>query len=237
LFAGFSARAVQTVLNVLEGVAASSGAVFNLLSMLMITPIVAFYFIRDWDHMVARVHTYIPRRFMPTVQAQFSAIDTTLAAYLRGQIEVMCVLAVYYAIALSIIGVPYALILALLSGVFIIIPYLGTLLSTGLAVGVAYLHFPELSPVWWTLGVYLAGQVLESQILTPKLIGQSVGLHPLWVIFGLLAGGALFGFVGVLLALPITAVIGVVVGFWMQRYQQSSYYHTAPPAPPPTDAA
>jgi predicted PurR-regulated permease PerM len=228
LATGISANAADAALGVLKNIAQSGGALLNVLSLLMITPVVCFYFIRDWDNLVAHVNRLLPGRYAQTIREQARIIDQTLSAYLRGQTHVMLLLAAYYALALSIIGVPYALIIGVISGLLILIPYVGTLVSNALAVGVAYAHFPELTPVMITFSVYVFGQVVESQLLVPKLIGAQVGLHPLWVLFGLLAGGTLFGFVGVLIAVPATAVIGVLVKCALLHYQRTAFYGKTP---------
>ncbi len=220
-----SERAYAAGTNLVSTLAASGMAVINLLALLIITPVVCFYLIRDYDKIVVHLDALLPRKYRETIHAQMRAIDQTLSAYLRGQLEVMVILALYYAVSLAVLGVPYALILALVSGVMILIPYVGTMVSMGLAVGVAYSHSAAHEYlVLWTLGIYLIGQFLEGQILVPTLIGEHVGLHPLWVLFGLLAGGVLFGFVGVLLAVPITAVIGVLTKFALARYRMSTLY-------------
>ncbi|MBN8544161.1 MAG: AI-2E family transporter [Alphaproteobacteria bacterium] len=212
--------------DVLKSVMVSSAAALNLASMLLITPIVCFYLLRDWDKMVASIDRLLPRAHAATIREQVVLIDSTLSGYLRGQVLVMVMLTIYYALTLSIIGIPFSLILALIAGLFIIIPYVGTLVSTVLAVGISYMHF---GLEWQTLsviGIYMVGQILESQILTPKVIGDRVGLHPLWMVFGMLAGAVLLGFAGVLLAVPITAVIGVLVRFAVGRYLECPFYTT-----------
>lgn len=212
---------------VLKGLMVSGGAALNLASLLFITPIVCFYLLRDWDKMVAAIDHLLPRAYADTIREQVQLIDATLAGYLRGQVMVMAILAVYYAIALTVIGVKFSLVLALIAGVFIIIPYVGTLVSTLLAVGLAYMQFGMEWQTIATISVYLVGQMLEQQVLTPKVIGDRVGLHPLWMVFGMLAGAVLLGFAGVLLAVPITAVVGVLVRFAISRYLQSNFYKQA----------
>lgn len=213
--------------NVIKDVMASSAAALNLASMLLITPIVCFYLLRDWDKMVASIDRLLPRAHAATIREQVTLIDSTLSGYLRGQVMVMAMLTAYYALALSIIGIPFSLILALIAGLFIIIPYVGTLVSTALAVGIAYMHFALEWQTMSVIGIYVVGQILESQILTPKVIGDRVGLHPLWMVFGMLAGAVLLGFAGILLAVPITAVIGVLVRFAVGRYLESQFYNNA----------
>lgn len=206
------------------GVAGSGIAAINVVSLLFLTPIVCFYLLRDWDRMVAAINRLLPRAYADTIREQCREIDETLAGYLRGQVTVMFILTIYYAIALTIIGIKFPIILALMAGLFIIIPYVGTLVSTGLAVGISYMEFGLEWQTVSVLAVYFVGQVMEQQILTPQIIGERVGLHPLWMLFGMLAGAVLLGFVGVLLAVPITAVAGVLVRFAVERYLESPFY-------------
>ncbi|MFZ4125274.1 MAG: AI-2E family transporter [Rickettsiales bacterium] len=213
--------------NVIKSVMVSSAAALNLASMLLITPIVCFYLLRDWDKMVASIDRLLPRAYAATIREQVLLIDSTLSGYLRGQVTVMAMLSIYYAITLSIVAVPFSLILAFIAGLFIIIPYVGTLISTALAVGIAYMNFGFEWQTMAVIGIYVVGQILESQILTPKVIGDRVGLHPLWMVFGMLAGAVLLGFAGVLLAVPITAVLGVLVRFAVGRYLESPFYTSA----------
>lgn len=205
-------------------VLASGGALLNVLSLLLITPLVSFYLLLDWDKGVARVNQLLPLAYAPTIRRLAREINATLAGYLRGQLYVMLILAVFYVSLLSILGLKFSLIIGVLAGFMVIVPYLGTLVSTTLGLIVAYGQYELTTPFWVVALVFGLGQVLESQILTPKVIGNRVGLHPLWLLFGMLAGGVLLGFVGVLLAVPITAVISVLVKFALSIYLESSLY-------------
>ncbi len=215
-------------LTVLAGsVLASAAGVLNVMGLLLITPIVCFYFIRDWTGVMQRSDHLLPRVYAPTIREQLRKINLTLAAYLRGQLTVMLLLAVFYAIIFSILGLRYGILLGVLAGLLVIIPYIGTWVSIALGLAVAYSQF-GISPTFWImLGVYGFGQAIESQVLTPKIVGDKVGVHPLWLLFGMLAGGVLLGFVGVLLAVPLTAVISVLVKFVIERYLRSSLYNDA----------
>lgn len=208
----------------LLGVLASSGALLNVLSLLLITPVVAFYLLRDWDRALARLNTLLPLAYAPTIRALARDINRTLSGYLRGQLYVMLLLAGYHVIGLTLAGLNYSLIIGVLAGVLIIIPYLGVFIAALIGMIVAYSQY-EFGTQFWVIGaVFVIGQTIESQILTPKIIGDRVGLHPLWMLFGMLAGGVLLGFVGVLLAVPITAVISVLVKFVIGLYLDSSLY-------------
>jgi predicted PurR-regulated permease PerM len=219
-----TAKAVTAASALLQRLMVSGGALLNLLSLLFITPIVCFYLLRDWDKIVASVDRLLPRAHAPVIREQCRIIDDTLAGYLRGQVTVMLILAIYYAVTLGIIGVNFSLVIALITAISIIIPYVGTLISFSLALGVTYLGFGLEWQFWAVAAVYVAGQVMEQQFLTPNIVGRSVGLHPLWMLFGMLAGAVTMGFVGILLAVPITAVIGVLVRFFIGRYLASPLY-------------
>lgn len=203
---------------------ASGAALINLVSLLVLTPVVSFYMLRDWDKVVAKVDELLPLAYADTIREQIAIIDDTISGFIRGTLNVMIVLGTFYAIALSVVGLDFAIIIGLIGGVMIIIPYAGTFISGLAAVGMAYLQFDTLPPVLIVLGIFVIGQMLEGYVLTPKLVGEKVGLHPLWLIFGMLAGATLFGFVGIFLAVPVTAVVGVLVRFAMQQYKQSDYY-------------
>lgn len=202
----------------------STGAIINLVSMLLITPITSFYLLRDWDRIVAKIDDYLPRQYAETIREQIDKIDHVIAGFLRGTFNVAIILAVFYMLSLSFAGLNYALIIGLIGGFAIIIPYIGTFCSGVLAVGMAIAQFNSIDPILIVAAIFVAGQVIEGNVLTPKLVGDKVGLHPVWIIFGLLAGGTLLGFVGVLLAVPISAAIGVLVRFALQRYKESDYY-------------
>lgn len=212
---------------VATSVLASAASILNVLALLLITPIVCFYAIRDWDSVLAKLDNLLPRVYAPTIRKQLHQINMTLAAYLRGQLTVMLLLAVFYAVCFTILSLKYAILLGLLAGLLVIIPYIGTWVALGLGAAVAYGQFGLTTPFWIVLGVYGVGQFLESQILTPKIVGDKVGVHPLWLLFGMLAGGVLLGFVGVLLAVPLTAVISVLVKFLVERYLHSTLYTDA----------
>ncbi len=209
------------------GVVQSGLVIVNLVSLLVITPVVAFYLLRDWDVLTARVDRLLPRKYAETIRAQLKEIDRILAGFVRGQFNVMVILGTFYAIALSVVGLPFGALIGIVAGLLIIIPYIGAFVGTALAIGVALVQFDDTWHVASVCSVFVLGQIAESYYLTPTLVGNRVGLHPAWVIFGMLAGGTLFGFVGILLAVPVTAVIGVLVRFAVEQYLASSLYDAA----------
>lgn len=206
----------------------------NVLSILVITPIVSFYLLRDWDKMVATIDSWLPREQAPTIREQMAAIDRTLAAFVRGQGTVCLILGVFYAIGLSLAGLDFGLVIGLFAGLISFVPFVGSTLGAILSVGLAAAQFDSWQPVAIIAGIFLAGQLIEGNFLTPNLVGDAVGLHPVWVIFALLAGGALFGFLGVLLAVPVAAVIGVLTRFALEHYLASPLHLHG--IPPPDDA-
>lgn len=226
---GSSKTIASAVGKVTQGLLSSGAALVNLVSLIVITPIVAFYLLRDWDRIVAHIDGLLPRRHAATIREQAALMDRTLSGYIRGVLNVMLVLGSFYAVSLSVIGLDFAVLIGMFGGLMFIIPYLGTFLSGMAAVGMAYLQFDSWEPVLATLAVFTAGQMMEGYFLTPKLVGDKIGLHPLWLIFGMLAGAALFGFVGIFLAIPVTALLGVLIRFAVQQYKHSAYYEPDTP--------
>ncbi|MDX1974692.1 MAG: AI-2E family transporter [Rickettsiales bacterium] len=213
--------------NFITGLLQSGMAVVTVMSLLLITPVVTFYLLRDWDRLVARLHDLLPRPYEATIRQQLLIIDRTLAGFIRGQLNVCLLLAVFYAVGLSLTGLKFAILIGMMSGFMLILPYIGAVFSAIVALTVAFFQFGNWHDMAFVLGVYMAGQVLEGALITPKLVGDKVGLHPVWIIFGMLAGGALFGFVGILIAVPFTAVVGVVIRFAIEQYLRSGYYSGA----------
>jgi len=200
-------------------------ALVQLFSLIVVTPVVAFYLLYDWHRMLRAVDGWIPRRQRDTVHQLAREVDATISGYVRGQTAVCVVLGLFYAIALTLSGLKFGLLIGLISGAITFIPYVGSLTGLVLSVGVAVAQFwPQYVPVVIVLGIFLVGQFLEGNVLSPKLVGESVGLHPVWVIFALLAFGYLFGFVGLLVAVPVAATIGVLCRFALGRYLESSFY-------------
>ncbi|MCH9020891.1 MAG: AI-2E family transporter [Proteobacteria bacterium] len=222
--AGFAERIVGWVFGLGRELLESGLAIVNLLALLFITPIVTFYLLRDWDRIVARFDSLLPRAQAEVIRTQCRLIDETLAAFVRGQGLVCLILGAFYAAGLMLVGLDFGLIVGLSAGLLSFIPYVGAIAGFVVGVTLALLQFDEPLRVGLVVAVFVVGQVAEGNLLTPKLVGERVGLHPVWVIFGVLAGATLFGFVGVLLALPVTAVIGVVVRFAADRYQASALF-------------
>jgi predicted PurR-regulated permease PerM len=209
----------------LQGVLSSAAGVVNILVFLVVAPVVAFYLLLDWDRMVARIDDLLPRDHAPVIRDLARQIDRTLASFVRGQGTVCLILGTFYAVALMVIGLQFGLVVGLVAGLLTFIPYVGALVGGALSIGLALFQFWG---EWWSIIavalVFQAGQLVEGNILTPKLVGSSVGLHPVWLIFALSAFGSLFGFVGMLVAVPVAAVIGVLVRYALERYREGLLY-------------
>ena len=214
----YAGDAIGWIGGVLAGLLSGGLALFKLASLLIITPVVSFYLLRDWDRIIAHMNSLLPPGHASTIRGLTAEIDDTIAGFVRGQANVCLILGFYYGIALSLAGLESGLLVGFGAGLISFIPYVGA--SVGLVVGVAIAiaQFSDWLPVFLVAGIFIVGQVLESYVLTPKLVGDRVGLHPVWIIFALLAGGALFDFTGVLLAVPAAAVIGVLARFGQARY-------------------
>ncbi len=204
-------------------------ALFNVISLAVVTPVVSFYLLRDWPRIVARVDGWLPRRYAGVLRAQAREVDRILSAWVRGQAVCCLVLALFYASGLSLVGLDLGLIVGMASGVLSFIPYVGTISGAVMSIGLALAQFPHWTGVALVAAVFVAGNLLEGYVIYPRFLGDRVELHAVWVIFALFAGGAAFGFVGVLLAVPVAAVIGVLSRFWLRRYLGSPLYLDPPP--------
>ena len=200
-------------------------ALVSIFSLVVVTPVVAFYLIYDWHHMIRTVDGWVPLHQRDTVRALALEIDAAISGFLRGQTGVCLILGSFYALALTLAGLNFGLLIGLISGLITFIPYVGSMTGLVLSFGVAVAQFwPNYGSILMVLGIFLVGQFVEGNVLSPKLVGESVGLHPVWLIFALLAFGYLFGFVGLLVAVPLAATIGVLTRFALHRYLRSSFY-------------
>jgi len=204
-------------------------AIFDVLTLVFITPLVAFYVLRDWEHLTKTIDRALPRKHYAVIREQLNRIDQTLAGFVRGQSLVCLSLGTIYATGLTLVGLDFGVAIGLTAGILSFIPYVGSsfVLVTGLVLGAV--QFGDWAHVVGILVVFTIGQIMEGYVLTPKLVGDRVGLHPVWIMFGLFAGASLLGFLGMLIAVPVSAVIGVLVRFAMQQYQASAYYRDDQP--------
>ena len=198
--------------------------VLGWMANIILTPVVAFYMLRDWDHFVAYINDLLPRNTEPTISRLAKESDDVLGAFLRGQLLVMLSLATIYTVGLWMVGVEFALLIGLFAGLLSFVPYLGLILGVvvaGLAVMFQTQDYTDLMLVFLVFGI---AQMIEAMLLTPLLVGERIGLHPVTVIFAVLAGGQLFGFFGVLLALPIAAILAVIMRHLHSSYKESHIY-------------
>ena len=222
-------RAAVWLAAILTSILSGGLALVNVLSLLVVTPIVAFYMLNDWDHMVAKVDGWLPRDHHNTIRALARQIDETMAGFIRGQGTVCLSLGLFYAIALSFAGLNFGLLIGLGAGLLSFIPYVGTIVGGVLAVGMALIQFwPGWAQILIVVAIFIAGQFIEGNFLSPYLVGNRIGLHPVWLMFALFAFGYLFGFVGLLLAVPLAAAVGVLMRFGLQQYMKSPLYLGVP---------
>jgi predicted PurR-regulated permease PerM len=223
-------KATGWVATFLQSVWSGGMALVNVVSLLIVTPIVAFYLLADWDHLVAKVDSWVPRDHVEEVRAIARDINTTMAGFIRGQGTVCLLLGLFYAVGLSLAGLKFGLAIGMGAGLLSFIPYVGAIVGGVLAIGVGLVQFwPDYPSVLIIIGIFVAGQFLEGNFLSPKLVGGSIGLHPVWLMFALFAFSYLFGFVGLLLAVPLAAAMGVLVRYGLGRYIGSRLYMGAEP--------
>ena len=211
--------------SLLSSLVSSGQTLIDIVGLFIVTPVVAFYMLLDWDRMVARIDSWIPRDHLGTVRKIAADVDLAVAGFVRGQGTVCLILGIFYAIGLTVVGLNFGLLIGLFTGLIGFIPYVGSTIGLILSVGVAVVQFwPDWHWVVVVAAIFFAGQFVEGNILQPNLVGKSVGLHPVWLMFALFAFGALFGFVGLLVAVPAAAAVGVLVRFALSRYLESPMY-------------
>lgn len=227
----WAGQALAVAGSVAGQVARRGVALINLLALLFITPVVTFYLLRDWEKVIGAIDGALPLDHADTIRKLARESNAAIAGYLRGQALVCIALGSIYAIGLSLVGLQFGLVIGLIAGAISFIPFVGTFVGATMALGMALAQFP---PDWFGVAkvaaVFLFGQTMEGNVLSPKLVGDRVGLHPVWIMFALLAGGSLFGFVGILIAVPTAAVIGVIVRHLLGRYRESAIYRGGNPA-------
>ncbi|WPP05457.1 AI-2E family transporter [Methylocella tundrae] len=225
-------QAAQWAGTFVKSIWSSGAALIGLLSLLVLTPVVTFYMLLDWDKMIATVDSLVPLRHRQTVRELAREIDAAMAGFLRGQSLVCLFLGLWYGVGLSLVGLNFGLLIGISAGLLSFIPYVGSLTALVLSSVVALVQgWPEWKLLAMALAVVLAGQFLEGNVLSPKLVGESVGLHPVWLIFALLGFGSLFGFTGLITAVPLAAAVGVILRFAVRRYRESKLYKGIDAAP------
>ena len=217
--AGFLTGLLQSLWN-------GGQVVVSILSVLVISPVVAAYMLVDWDRMIARIDAWLPLRHRETVRTLARRMDDAVSGFVRGQVLVCLAMAAFYGLGLALVGLEFGLLIGVMAGLLGIIPYVG--FGSGLIVGLAVAlvqYWPDWHGIALVVAVFMVGQGLEGWILTPNWVGRSVGLHPVWLLFALFAFGSLFGFVGMLVAVPAAASIGVLARFALDQYLASSLHH------------
>ncbi|MHA1527499.1 MAG: AI-2E family transporter [Alphaproteobacteria bacterium] len=218
-------RAEGWSVSVLQGLWSGGLAVIDFAALVVITPVVAFYLLYDWDRMITGIDASLPRQHRATIHRLMGELDRVLAGFVRGQLSVCAILGAFYAVALSLIGLQFGLLIGAFAGLISFIPFVGSILGGLVSIGVAVVQFwDEPVMIAAVAAVFVAGQAVEGNILTPKLVGGKVGLHPVWLMFALSAFGSLFGFVGLLVAVPAAASIGVFGRFLIERYKDGQLY-------------
>ena len=213
------------MLTLIQGLWTGGQALISVFSLLVITPVVAFYILNDWYSMVHKVDSWLPVRHRATIRDIARQMDGAIAGFVRGQSLVCLILGSFYAVSLTMTGLNFGFVIGFVSGIITFIPYVGSLTGLVLAGGVAIVQFfPDYSMIAIVIGIFVFGQFVEGYILSPKLVGDSVGLHPVWLMFALLAFGYLLGFLGLLLAVPLAAAVGVLVRFAINQYLESPLY-------------
>jgi predicted PurR-regulated permease PerM len=228
LVSGQAGAMLSFLVGALSHIVGGGFALFNVLSLLVVTPVVSFYLLRDWPSVLARVDSWVPRRYQTVVRAQAREVDRILSAWVRGQAMCCLLLALFYALGLSLVGLDLGLVVGLAAGTLSFIPYVGSITGAVTAIGLAFAQFPTWGGVIRVVAVFVIGQILEGYVIYPRFLGDRVELPAVWVIFALFAGGAAFGFLGVMLAVPVAATVGVLARFWLQRYLRSPLYLDPP---------
>lgn len=224
-FSEFLKEGAGWLTGLLRSVWSGGQAILDIAGLFIVTPVVAFYLLYDWDRMVEKVNSWLPRDNAEIIRSLASEINAALAGFVRGQGLVCLLLGGFYAIGLSLAGLNFGLLIGILAGLLSFIPYVGSITGFLLSIGVALVQFwPDYLNIALVAVIFAAGQFLEGNVLQPRLVGRSVGLHPVWLMFALFAFGSLFGFVGLLVAVPLAAAVGVLVRFALERYLQSSFY-------------
>jgi len=216
--AGWAGKLVQ-------GIISEGAALIDVVTLVVVTPVVAFYFLRDWPLLTSTVDDHLPRKQYAPIRGILKDINTALSGFIRGQALVCLCLGFIYSVGLSLAGLKYGATIGIIAGVLSFVPYVGSTFVLVSSLILAFIQFDNYVHIGFVFLVFLVGQTLEGYVLTPKLVGDRVGLHPVWVLFALFAGGSLLGFVGVIIAVPVAAIAGVLVRFVLRQYRTSSFFH------------
>jgi putative permease len=226
----------QTFYNLINNIFISVTSIFNnfwdytkstisILIMIILVPIISFYLLLNWQYIIESIQSLFPKRYKNVINDLLEKMDLLLSAYIRGQLNICIILACYYSLALNIIGLEFAFLIGLISGFILIMPFVGILIALSSALIVSYLTFDDYTHLSYILGIYLFGHIIEAYFLAPKIIGNNLGLNPVWILFAVLTGASSFGFVGALIAVPTAGILKVIVIFLIQTYKKSKFYN------------
>lgn len=223
-FSSYTGDMVNFIGKVVGQVVSSGFAILDILAVLVLTPIVAFYLMRDWPKITAKVDSLLPKQHAPAIHRELRNVDRMIAGFIRGQAMVSLCLAVIYSVGLSLVGLKYGMVLGLITGIISFIPIVGTALGIIASLTLAFIQFDSFTGVLMVVLVFFIGQMLDGNFLTPKLVGDSVGLHPVWIMFAIMAGGKLLGVLGVVLAVPLAGTLAILLRLGLERYRASRYF-------------
>ena len=218
-------QAAGQLTNVINSLWTSGKALFGFVSALLITPVVTFFLLKDWNRLVGNIDGWLPRDHAPVIRLLARRINRSIHGFIHGQVTISIFIGVFYAIALTIVGLKYGLLIGITAGLLNIIPFLGSLVGFLISIAMAIVQYsPEWQPILYVAAIFAFGQLIDTNVLTPKIIGDKVRLHPVWLIFALIVSGYVAGLFGMLLAIPIAAAIGVLVRYFLERYLASALY-------------
>ncbi|MDX1921814.1 MAG: AI-2E family transporter [Alphaproteobacteria bacterium] len=229
-FSQYTTDVVNFVGRMVGNVVTSSMALLDILALIVLTPVIAFYLMRDWQGMLSKVNSYLPVRHAPAIRQELHNIDMMIAGFIRGQALVSLALASFYSITLSLAGLKYGMVIGLISGLLSFIPIVGTLIGIITSLIMAFIQFDNMNSILMVGAIFAIAQILDGYFLTPKLVGDRVGLHPVWIIFAVLAGGKLFGAIGIIIAVPLAGTVAILIRLGLRQYRRSKYFSPIPPS-------
>lgn len=217
----FTAKIADFLQSIINNIFTSSVTVLNIISIIFIVPILVFYLLRDWNLMIKKINSYLPKKSSNEIRKIAEEIDFTLSSYLRGQFNVCLILAFFYGISLVVVGLKFGFVIGFLTGFFSFMPYVGMIIGVTIAIVMGLFQWGfDIQSLLIVASIFTVGQVIEGNYLTPKLVGDKIGVHAVWIIFGLFAFGQLFGFVGILIAVPLTAIISTLIKHFLKKYRE-----------------
>lgn len=224
LWQGYQGESIKPLVQVVKKIAENGFALVNVLSLLLISPVVAFYMLRDWHDFTGKIYALVPKKHKKNVTDGVKAVNRIISGYLRGQMMVCVALGSFYSLGLWLVGLKLGLLVGFLAGLISFVPYVGSISGFLMAIVLVVTQFGTLPKILAVVAVFGVGQFLEGNFLTPKLVGENIGLHPVWVMFALLAGGVLLGLLGMIIAVPVAACIGVLMRYTIGQYKKSAIY-------------